>query len=240
MKFKTLQEALRKTLLERIEAGQLTGLKLARETGFQQAHISNFLNHKRGLSVEGMDKVLQVQRLSVLDLLEPQQIKRHARISSRVSDEFENVPVVGSAEAATKPRITPPKVKDTYQFKRSFLHQLHPAMEAGGNRKSWQRFVIIRVEAQDCAAMYPRLLPGTLVLIDRHYTSLKPYRKGKSNLYAVKSKGVCTIRYVELAGDRLVLRPHDPTHPVEIIPIPRTKSAGDYLIGRVCWLGIET
>ena len=62
MKFKVLQENLRKTLWERIEEGDLTGLRLAKETGFKQAHISNFLNKKRGLSLEGMDKVLSVQK----------------------------------------------------------------------------------------------------------------------------------------------------------------------------------
>ena len=56
MKFQALQENLRKALWERIQEGDLTGLRLARETGFKQAHISNFLNRKRGLSIEGMDK----------------------------------------------------------------------------------------------------------------------------------------------------------------------------------------
>src|ERR1017187_9345525 len=67
MKFKVLQDNLRQTLRSRIKAGELTGLRLAKETGFKQAHISNFLNRKRGLSIEGMDKVLKVQALSVLD-----------------------------------------------------------------------------------------------------------------------------------------------------------------------------
>src|SRR5664280_1363032 len=71
MKFRMLQENLRKTLWERIDAGELTGLRLAEQTGFKQAHISNFLNRKRGLSLEGMDKVLNVQHLSVLDLIDP-------------------------------------------------------------------------------------------------------------------------------------------------------------------------
>ena len=47
MKFRALQENLRKALRERIEEGELTGLRLARDTGFKQAHISNFLNRKR-------------------------------------------------------------------------------------------------------------------------------------------------------------------------------------------------
>jgi hypothetical protein len=51
MKFKVLQENLRKTLWHRIEEEGLTGLRLAEQTGFKQAHISNFLNRKRGLSL---------------------------------------------------------------------------------------------------------------------------------------------------------------------------------------------
>jgi hypothetical protein len=70
MKFRVLQDNLRETLWERIDEGDLTGLRLAQQTGFKQAHISNFLNRKRGLSLEGMDRVLSVQHLSVLDLLE--------------------------------------------------------------------------------------------------------------------------------------------------------------------------
>jgi len=57
MKFKSLQENLRKAIWERIDEGDLTGLRLAEQTGFKQAHISNFLNRKRSLSLEGMDRV---------------------------------------------------------------------------------------------------------------------------------------------------------------------------------------
>ena len=53
MKVRTLQENLRKALWKRIDAGEITGLKLADLTGFKQAHISNFLNRKRSLSIEG-------------------------------------------------------------------------------------------------------------------------------------------------------------------------------------------
>ena len=88
MKFRALQENLRKALKERIQEGELTGLRLARETGFRQAHISNFLNRKRGLSVEGMDKVLNVQRLSILDLLDPGEINKRGRITPPSDDHF--------------------------------------------------------------------------------------------------------------------------------------------------------
>src|SRR5260370_36119149 len=43
MRFRALQENLRKALWERIEEGELTGLRLAEQTGFKQAHICSFI-----------------------------------------------------------------------------------------------------------------------------------------------------------------------------------------------------
>ena len=91
MKFRVLQDNLRETLWERIDEGDLTGLRLAQQTGFKQAHISNFLNRKRGLSLEGMDRVLAVQHLSVLDLLDPSEVNKRASILPPSNDEFQNV-----------------------------------------------------------------------------------------------------------------------------------------------------
>src|SRR6266498_2684575 len=102
MKFKILQDNLRKVLWERIEAGELTGLRLAQQTGFKQAHISNFLNRKRGLSLEGMDKVLASQKLSVLDLLDPAEINKRASIPPPPEEGFENVLVVDAETAANE------------------------------------------------------------------------------------------------------------------------------------------
>ena len=116
MKFKVLQENLRKILWDRIEAGELTGLRLAEQTGFKQAHISNFFNRKRGLS--------------------------------------------------------------------------------------------LKLDAHDGLAMHPRLAPGATLLIDRHYTSLRPYRNGELNMYAVLKNDNCLVRYVELAENDLILRPY--------------------------------
>src|ERR1700757_662377 len=104
MKFKALQENLRKILWDRIQAGELTGLRLAQQTGFKQAHISNFLNRKRGLSLEGMDKVLQVQHLSVLDLLDLAEVNKRASILPPSQDDFENVALTDSSTAATQPQ----------------------------------------------------------------------------------------------------------------------------------------
>jgi peptidase S24-like protein len=238
MRFRMLQDNLRKTLRTRIDAGDLTGLRLAQQTGFKQAHISNFLNKKRGLSVEGMDRVLSVQHLSVLDLLDPSEVNKRASILPPSEDEFENILLVENAVAATEPVVVSQKVKEILKFKKEFLQKLHPEME--GNRETWERFVLIRADAREGMSMYPRLLPGATLLIDRHYNSLKPYRKGESSMYAVRKDKHCTIKYVELAGNYLVLRPHNHAYPVEVMPMEDGTRSSDYVIGRVCYVGIET
>ena len=236
MRFKSLQENLRKALLQRIDEGELTGLRLAELTGFKQAHISNFLNRKRGLSLEGMDRVLNVQHLSILDLLDPAEINKRASVPPPSDDEFENVFVVEGIVAATRPLIMSMNVREIQKFKRSFLRKLHPEMH--GKRGNWERFVAIQADS-DAMAMYPRILPGATLLIDRHYNSLQPYRHGELNMYAVHANDACKIRYVEMAGANLVFRPHNQSYPVEIVPLEGEHSSA-HLIGRVCFVAMET
>jgi SOS-response transcriptional repressor LexA len=238
MKFRVLQDNLRRTIWERIGEGDLTGLRLAQQTGFKQAHISNFLNKKRGLSLEGMDKVLAVQHLSVLDLLDPTEVNKRASILPPSGDEFENVLLTDGAVAATQPLITSMNVKEILKFKKNFLRKLKAETE--GDRESWERFVLIKVDGREGMSMYPRLLPGATLLLDRHYNSLKPYRKGEFNMYAVIKDGNCTVKYVEVAGNHLILRPHNQAYPIEVVTMEDGKTAADYLVGRVCYVGIET
>ena len=238
MKFRVLQDNLRRAIWERIGEGDLTGLRLAQQTGFKQAHISNFLNKKRGLSLEGMDKVLAVQHLSVLDLLDPTEVNKRASILPPSGDEFENVLLTDGTVAATQSLITSMNVKEILKFKKFFLRKLKAETE--GDRENWERFVLIKVDGREGMSMYPRLLPGATLLLDRHYNSLKPYRKGEFNMYAVIKDGTCTVKYVEVAGNHLILRPHNQAYPIEVVTMEEGKTAADYLVGRVCYVGIET
>lgn len=238
MKFKRLQDNLRKTLAERIQSHQLTGLKLARQTGFRQAHISNFLNAKRALSLEGMDKVLNVQRLSVLDLLDPEEINKRASIGPPQDGRFENVLMVSSCDAALEPVITSEMVVDILKFKKNFLKRLRVSMAS--KREHWRRFVLMKVTEAEARSMYPRVMGGSTVLIDRHYNSLEPYRPGENNMYAIKRNGRCAIRYVEQASEFLLLRPHNPLFPLDLLEMERGKNACDYIVGRICQVGNET
>jgi hypothetical protein len=238
MKFRTLQDNLRDIVRERIDSGELTGLRLAEQAGFKQAHISNFLNHKRGLSLEAMDKVLSVQRLSVLDLIDSAEINKRASSFRPSADDFDNVAVTDSNIAASEPAILRMHVQEMSKFKKAFLKRLKAQPESG--RAAWQRFVIIKADAKQGLRMYPRTSPGAILLLDRHYTSLTPYRKTEPNIYAVRQNGGCAITYVETLGNQLILRPHNTSYPIEVITLHDHQKPSDVIVGRVAYVGTET
>src|ERR1700719_1292959 len=102
MSFVALQEALRKELRRRVDAGGLTGVELARRTGFTQAHISNFLNRKRGLKLAALDRALKAIGLTVYDLLDPRDLARFAPVPRAAAGaDSAEVPEI-SAEAAAR------------------------------------------------------------------------------------------------------------------------------------------
>jgi len=45
---------------------------------------------------------------------------------------------------------------------------------------------------------------------------------------------------VEVAANNLVLRPHNQAYPVEVLPMEEGKKACDRIVGRVCYVAIET
>lgn len=88
-------------------------------------------------------------------------------------------------------------------------------------------------------SMWPRFNPGSALLLDRHYTALRPYRKNDRNIYAVRKSEGCAVKYVEATGSSLILRPHNPEYPVEIQPVEKGQNLTDLLIGRVAHAAVE-
>ena len=238
MSFQKLQDRLRRRLLAQIGAGQLTGLGLAEMTGFQQAHISNFLNRKRALSLEAMDRVLVAMRWAVADLLEDAELARRAQRLTPPEADYENVPLVEAANALAQPIIPGHQIGEVLKFKRSFLRRLRA--DAVGGRSPWQRFVLVKADAREGMSMYPRMMPGATLLIDRHYNALRPYRRNERNMYAVRYGSGWTIKYVEMSGKSLVLRPENKEYPVSVVQVGENESATDYVLGRVAHVAIET
>ena len=233
MNFQELHELLRLELVRRIERGSLSGRRLAGQTGFQQAHISNFLNGRRSLSLEGLDRVLAAQHLTVDQLL-PVELAAAVVPSA---EPMETVPVVSPSAAMDEARVTEASVIETVQVPASRLYDNRA--RSAGKRAHWQRFVAVRADAQQTAAMEPLLPPGAIAVLDRHYNSLAPYRAQQPTLYAVRCGAGLLLRYVEFNEGRLILRPYSREFPVQLLAPSAHESPTDYLVGRVCMVFSE-
>jgi transcriptional regulator with XRE-family HTH domain len=227
MNFQDLHEQLRLELLRRIDRGMLTGTSLARQAGFQQAHISNFLNKKRSLSLDGLDRVLAAQNLSVDQIL-PLEFSA----SASEPPPADSIPIVSPSTAMEEPVVRPGSVIESIQVIPSRLHDNRP--RPAPKYAHWQRFVAIRADPQQTAAMDPMIASGAVVVLDRHYKSLAPYRAHQRTLYAVRSATGLVLRYVEFDGGALLLRPLSLAFPVQIIMLAAHETPADYLVGRVC------
>lgn len=233
MKFETLHENLRLEILRRIERGLLTGSTLARATDFQQAHISNFLNRRRSLSLEGLDRVLAAQKLSVVDLLPPDLL--HATpVPPHGASLTQTVAVVTHTAASSSARIQSPEIVDTIEVPDAVIHssRAHPLP----GRDLWQRFVAVRVDAVQGAAMEPLLRQHFIVVIDRHYNSLTPYRLPAPTVFAVRGSDVLHLCFLEYEADRLILRPRNQQIPVLLIALASNEQPADRIVGRVCYV----
>ncbi|GGA71164.1 hypothetical protein GCM10011507_23490 [Edaphobacter acidisoli] len=198
-----------------------------------EAHISNFLNRRRSLSLEGLDRVLAAQNITIDQLLPVELAASAAPMSRQVSsDPMEAVPVVSASAAMDDAHILPSAVIETIQVAASRLddNRARPSTK----HAHWQRFVAIRTDAQQAAAMDPVLLPGAIVVLDRHYNSLAPYRAYQQTLYAVRCGAALLVRFVDFNEGRLILRPYSRNFPVQLLPLAAHESPGDYLVGRVC------
>src|ERR1700722_20275424 len=227
MNFTQMHERLRLELLRRIQRGTLSVSLLARQTGFGQAHISNFLRSRRQLSLEAMDRVLGAQRLTVDELLP-------ALPHGRFWPEDESagaVPVGSHSTAPFETVIRPSAVQHVLPLPSGASPNVRA--RATNVRRAWQRFVAIRVSPGDALPMEPLVLPEAIALIDRHYNSLLPYRPNRPNLYAVHHGSHLTLRYAEFQSSRLILRPQNLAFPVELLAINPDESPGDLLTGRI-------
>ena len=231
MNFADLHERLRLELVRRIEADRLTGSRLAQQTGFRQAHISNFLNRKRALSLEGLDRVLAAQSLTIDQILPPAPVALSASAAER-DGSVESVPLVSSSAAMEEMAIHPTSIIESIPIAASLLHENRTRSSIGQAR--WQRFVAIRADVQQAASMHPLLHPGSVMVLDRHYTSLALYRSQQPNFYAARCGSALQIGFVTFDDGRLIVRPNSTSHPVQLIPVPTGRSPSDLIVGRVC------
>jgi len=227
MNLTQMHERLRLELLRRIQRGTVSVSLLARQTGFGQPHLSNFLHNRRLLSLEAIDRVLAAQHMTASDLLPV----LHQPGSLPVDGEESSVPLVSHHAALFEPYIRPSAAQSMLRLPAGMIESIRSRVTSP--RRAWQRFVAVRISAVDALPMEPLVLPEATALLDRHYTSLLPYRPNRPNLYAVRHGSHLTLRYVEFVANRLLLRPHNIGFPVDLIEVGPNESPGDLLAGRV-------
>ena len=227
MTFTQMQERLRLELLRRIQRGTLSVSLLSRQTGFGKAHLSNFLHCRRQLSLDGLDRKLAAQHMAAEDLLQLGTRQYHLR----GEEESNSVPVVSHATALFEPYIRPSAIEMMLSVPPRALNSLKARPVA--SRRSWERFVAIRVPLDAALPMEPLLLPNALAVVDRHYNSLSAYRANRPNLYAVRNGAHLSLRYVDYSTAHLVLRPLSVAYPIDLIEIGQERSPGEYIAGRI-------
>jgi transcriptional regulator with XRE-family HTH domain len=228
-----LQEQLRVHIRARMGRGELTGKGLAEEADLPPGHLSNFLNSRRGLSLESMDRLLQALRIGVLDLVSREEVQR--RVRPRGIAGVEPVALV-SPEHAALARFRDDQILETRNFNKAFLRRLRPRADV--DRSDWQRFVVIKLDGRNSRGFFPRSVAATL-LVDRYYNSLEPYRRFHPNLYAVRMGESCVAAQISVCDNCLMLRPREPRAPIEVVRIEAGRSYSDYIVGRVCHVGLE-
>jgi transcriptional regulator with XRE-family HTH domain len=227
MNFTQMHERLRLELLRRIQRGTLSVSLLARQTGFGQSHLSNFLHSRRQLSLDALDRLLAAQHLAADDLLPS---ARQSEATPAAGEDCA-VPVVSHAAALFEPYIRPSAVQFMLQLPDGLLGSVRA--RTSNTRRAWERFVAVRIAGADALAMDPMVLPDAIVLVDRHYNSLMPYRRNRPNLYAMRHGSRLTVRYADYLSNHLVLRPHSIAFPVELIEVAPGESPNDLIVGRI-------
>jgi hypothetical protein len=142
------------------------------------------------LSLEGLDRVLEAQGLTVEQIL-PVELAG-AAAEEPPEDLVEAVPIVSPSAAIDDAQISGAAVIETVPVVGARLRENRA--KPAPRRTQWERFVAVRVDAQQASAMAPVLAMGALAIIDRHWNSLAPYRASQPNIYAVRSGSMLMLR----------------------------------------------
>ncbi|MFQ5894788.1 MAG: XRE family transcriptional regulator [Nitrospinota bacterium] len=135
--------------------------------------------------------------------------------------EFLAVPVVSGEVAAGNARIVDESVEGW---------ALLPHAEL---RRSGRNLVAVQVQGN---SMEPDIPDGAIVVVDRDERAL-----AREGIYALRDpEGGCTVKRAESLGSHLAVIPSNrKEHAIEFWPIERGKTAGDYVVGRVVWMGVN-
>ncbi len=222
-----LHECLREHVLATIKSRQITQSALGELAGMQQAHISNFVQGRRGLSIEGMDAILKVLGLDVTSLIA---MSGRTPSATDCSPALESVPLV-EHKAAMNPTFAKHEILGDLGFPKVLLLRL--TAEPPEDRAAWVRFIAARADAALAAPMHPRFEKGSVLLVDRHHCSLAGYQNDEKNLYLIRKEQMLMVRWIKMQGNNLCLRPARSEYPLDFVSIDKSYPPTYYIVGRV-------
>lgn len=229
-----LHERIRQRVVVTIKSGQLTQVALAKLIGVQQAHISNFLLNKRRLSIETMDAVLNVLGLDATSLVA---MSDRTRLPKDWATRLESVPLI-RLRAVMASTFTKNDILGEIGYTKTLVQRIKA--EPTNARSPWVRFIAVRADTALAAPMYPRFENGSVLLVDRHHCLFAGDRRDEPKLYLIRKEEALMIRWVELQGTQLCLRPQSSNYPLDFICIDKKNTLTSCLVGRVAYIATET
>ncbi len=236
--FSGLQDRLRVEIRRRIDLGEFSGGELARRAGFAQAHISNFVNGKRGLTLGGLDRVLAALGMTFYELLDAQELARYAPVPAAAAGNAGtwDVPMVSAQVAARKAIIAREDVLEVFRFPKK-LFDAAPEEAPAGARKFWTRYVVVQPSEADSASLVPGARAAVAV-VDRHAVTPRTAAKAPRRPFAVHGEGKVHLRFLQSTGGLLLLRGISTEMPVEVVSGEEAAAGATRVIGHIVYLGV--
>jgi len=225
MGFLSSDERLRKEIQRRIHAGEFQQTEFARQMGVAQSTLSNYLSGRKGLKNKNRDAAMRVLRLADEALLDPSSPRR-------IPVERERIPVVAHRTAISAPFITAELVVSWSDIPSDPLSRL--PVQSSDDRQQWTRFVAIKVTRAQAKRMVPIFTHGSILIIDRHYQSIKRTFKGRRAIYAISLGDFLSIGYPEIHGSEFIIRGRGLRTELQSFSLKRGQKPEDFVVGRIC------
>lgn len=204
---------LRSELNLQIAENKFSGTDLARRTGITQAHVSNFLRGRRGLSVELFDRILSSLNISILDLL-LRKDKGHDAISRLA---FSSIPLIPIGKL---PAFDPHRNKYSSIFVlKTLLSQIEPNFDPKSSRV--RDFVGVITDAKSVEGMAPLIKSNHTLIIDMADKLISP-----GELHVVRYNNQTLVRFLESNGKIVAIRAVEIDHSLALVPTQEVKILG--------------
>lgn len=218
-------EKLRTVLESRVQRGSLSVGLLARQSSLTKSHISKFLHAEGNVSIAAMHRIMESQQVDAKDLI---QLSPH--LPAR-AERTQFVPMVTHRPILLEPSIGPGAVERWLPFSPETLDDFEHSRVR--SRQSWRRFVALRLKGEEARKMDTLANEGSVIVIDRHYETVRSTHSERKSLYAVLDGRELIVGYAYGIGAHLVVQPPTAAMPARVIYLEPSGDAGKYIIGRV-------